>query len=238
MWPMARTLCEMTRARRLAGPAVLLAALSLAACSAPSAPTVVGPKGAQRDDLLPVGNPGDVPAAPGVLLIGLTHPPALVFGSQENGLSVQPATTRLVAMIATGPRISVRPLLSPADTAALSIQERATTRSRWGELSTPAQRTVYEAFARDRGLGRWLVVVTDVRVAGGTDPIPMIAYRWPRTAVEAYLSCGIPAVGVGIPWTGIDECTQRFFADADEVVLRADSGAVGSKQRTTSRLHG
>jgi hypothetical protein len=220
-----------------AGRAAALVLLVAAACSVPNAPAVApGEQGAAIPGLQ-----GDVPGRPaqlgapvdtgtaGVTLIGVIVPPVSVFGPELATVSVQPGTRALMESMSglAGPRLEVYPLPSPDGTAALAIRELSRGAARWGSRSTPAQRAVYSRFARDSSLGAWLVVVTDVAVLDGPDPVPLTAYRWPRAAVEAYASCGIPAVGRGVPWERIDPCTDRFFLDAQTVLVRPRSNQVG-----------
>ena len=76
----------------------------------------------------------------------------------------------------------------------------------------PALRKVFAAFAADPSFGEWLVIVDDVKVEGGPDPVPLTAYRWPRAAVEAYAECGIPP-------DGIDDCTSQFYRTPEVIFV-------------------
>ena len=134
---------------------------------------------------------------------------------------IQGSSKRLVAMIGRQPRLDVVALRSEQGTVALMFVERASPKSRWGELMTPAQRRVFGAFAADPSMGRWLIVFTDVKVKGGTDPIPVTGYRWKRADVEGYAECGIPS-------SGLDTCTRLFY-DTPEMVLLPPPGGAGSR---------
>ena len=80
----------------------------------------------------------------------------------------------------------------------------------------PAERRLFSRFAWDPTLGSWLVVVDDVRVRGGPDPVPMTGYRWPRSAVEGFARCGItPRV--------LDPCARAFFRSSQMWVGGAGS---------------
>jgi hypothetical protein len=217
--------------------AALLLLLAAVACTVPRAPQAV--KGQDGDAIR--GISGDLPGRPGsqaepaeegstgVYLLGVITPPVFVFGPFTPDISVQPGTHTLVRTLApaTGPKLEVFPLPSPENTSAVAIRELSKGPAPWGTFSTPAQRVVYRAFATDHSLGDWLVVVTDVAVLDGNDPVPLTAYRWPRSAVEAYAQCGIPPIGEGIPWGKIDACTDRFFMDSETVLVRPRSNQIG-----------
>ena len=143
--------------------------------------------------------------------------PTFVFGPEVATQPVQSASVELANLVPNLPRLHVVALPSPAHTAALNLVEDSTPRLKWGELLTPAQRTVFRAFASDPSLGNWLVIVDDVNVKGGIDPIPLTAYLWPRSALTTYLQCGIPN-------TGIDACTDAFYTKAFMVLVSAGNG--------------
>jgi hypothetical protein len=220
-----------------AGRAAALVLLIAVACSVPNAPAAVP---GQTDEGIR-GITGDVPGQPaeqapdaeegsaGVYLLGVVTPPVFVFGPEIPTVLVQPGTTTLVRGLSDskGPKLQIFPLPSPEGTSAVAIRELNKGPTPWGSISTPAQRIVYRSFAGDPKLGDWLVMVTDVAVLDGTDPVPLTAYRWPRTAVEAYAQCGIPAIGHGVPWERIDACTDQFFLDAQTVLVRGRANVAG-----------
>jgi hypothetical protein len=133
---------------------------------------------------------------------------------------VQPGTVKLQGTIAKHDKLAITPLPSTKDTAAIGLQETAGPTDHWGYLLTPALRAMFKTFADDTSFGAWLIVVDDVIVLGGPDGVPLTAYRWPRTVVEAYASCGIPPAG-------LDTCTNRFYQDGEEVYLIRSGQTVG-----------
>jgi hypothetical protein len=144
-----------------------------------------------------------------------------LFGPDNPAEPVQPGSVALADLVPKARRLHVVPLPSPDHTAALNLVEDSTPRLKWGELLTPAQRTIFRAFAGDASLGEWLVIVDDVNVVGGPDPVPLTAYLWPRPVVVSYLQCGIPS-------TGIDSCTDAFYQQARMVLVGAQAiGHVG-----------
>jgi hypothetical protein len=166
-------------------------------------------------------------AVSGISLVSVFSKPVFVFGHPVAMAKVQPGSLRLADLVRPSKRLRVSPLPSPVGTAAVHVLEESREEDKWGALSTPAQRKVYTRFATDPSLGRFLVVVTDVRVVDGLDPVPVSAYRWPREAVEEYASCGIPRVGTGVPWTRIDDCTDAFFIASETVMVAPGSRVNG-----------
>lgn len=215
--------------------AVGLVLLVATACSVPEPPRVVGPGQRDGDATLNGGGwslgfeAGTEPGGPesGISLVPILSSPVFVFGPEVSAITVQPMSQRLLGSIPPRNLLEVKALPSPQGTAALALRETTTTEDRWGSLNIPAQRRIYSAFARDARLGDWLVLVTDIRVLDGSDPIPMMAYRWERAAVESYAACGIPPVGVGVPWTEIDDCTDEFFVAGDQVLVRPRAPSAG-----------
>jgi hypothetical protein len=149
--------------------------------------------------------------ASGVSLVPLSIP-QFIFGPPVVTPQVQDASGSLVDLAAPNKRLHVLPLPSPTGTAAIDFIEDSTPALRWGELMWPAQRKMFAAFAADPTLGEFLVIVDDVNVLGGPDPVPLTAYRWARESVEAYALCGIPK-------TGIDACTVAFYAAPQVLVI-------------------
>src|SRR5207247_8664510 len=136
----------------------------------------------------------------GVSLVPLAIPQFLFGPSDPARIAFQPSSQHLVALVPKNKRLHLMVLPSPADTVAIDLLEDSTPTRTWGELMTPAQRTIFRAFAADASLGKWLVILDDVNVVGGPDPIPLTAYLWARSDVVTYARCGIPN-------TGIDGCT-------------------------------
>jgi len=143
-----------------------------------------------------------------------------IFGPSVAVSKVQPESGILVGLIKPNKRLHIGPLPSPPGTAAMDFVEDSTPDLRWGELMWPAQRKVFSAFAADPSLGEWLVIVDDVNVEGGSDPIPVTAYRWPRSAVEDYARCGIPP-------DGIDDCTSEFYTTSEVLFVMRPSQSRG-----------
>lgn len=195
-------------------PAVRHAASSLSPKPAVDAPLTA----AWNASLLDRSQPDPLPS--GISLIPI-RVPLFVFGPDNPAEPVQAGSLVLANLVPKDRRLHVVALPSPDHTAALNLVEDSTPRLKWGELLTPAQRTIFRAFAGDASLGQWLVIVDDVNVVGGPDPVPLTAYLWPRSVVVSYLQCGIPD-------TGIDSCTDAFYQQARMVLVGAQAiGHVG-----------
>ena len=128
-----------------------------------------------------------------------------LFGPPLAHASIQPGTLRLKSLILGHPRLKVTALPSSRRTVALALQEKTGRKQRWGGVMIPQERRVFLLFAQDPSLGNWLIMITDVEVKHGPDPIPIVAYRWARADVEAYAQCGIPQSLI------IDHCTNTFY---------------------------
>jgi hypothetical protein len=221
--------------RRLSGRSLVLAMLVATSCTVPDRPAVVpGPENPQgaapRDGIQASDDVGILDEEGGVSLVPLTSRPLFVFGPPVPVSYVQEASDLLVSTVPQHGRLTVQPLPSPRGTAAVNLIEEARKKDRWGELLTPAQRLVFAQFGGDPSLGDWLVVVNDVKVLAGPDPIPLTAYRWPRQAVEEYVSCGIPEPGHGIPWEQIDQCSSQFYLLAEmKLVAQIRLGQQGTE---------
>lgn len=144
-----------------------------------------------------------------------------LFGPPLDHASVQPGTLRLKSLIVQHPRLRVTALPSSLRTAALGLQEKASAKQRWGGVMIPQERKVFLLFAQDSSLGDWLIMITDVEVTHGPDPIPLVAYRWARADVEAYAKCGIPQSLI------IDRCTDSFYAVPEVMFVRYKSAKAG-----------
>jgi hypothetical protein len=154
---------------------------------------------------------GTDPAGTGVDLVPL-HIPTFIFGEPTSTPVIQVETKEMVARLGTRRRLEITGLPSAEGTPAVDFLEHSPPGHRWGEVMFPAERALFRAFARDRRLGEYLVVLTDVDVNGTPDPIPLTAYRWDRRAVESYDACGIPD-------SEIDACTTTFYAKADTRII-------------------
>jgi hypothetical protein len=149
--------------------------------------------------------------SPGVSLVPLSIP-EFIFGPPTAVAEVQPPSWTLVRLIPKHRKLTIRPLPSGEGTSAINLIEVSSFEERWGRLMTPAQRTIFAAFAEDEDLGEWLVIVNDVEVTDGPDPVPLTAYRWTRAAVEAYSLCGIPP-------SEIDDCTKAFYHSSETMLI-------------------
>jgi hypothetical protein len=139
-----------------------------------------------------------------------------IFGAPSGTVSAQPASLRLAEIVPAHRSLEVRALASGEGIAAVYLKEVSKTKQKWGRLMTPALRMIFAAFVEDTDKDPWLVIVDDVEVIDGPDPIPITGYRWAREAVEAYAGCGIPP-------EGIDPCTATFYT-ASEMVFPSPRG--------------
>jgi len=152
----------------------------------------------------------------------LFAPPEIVTGkAKAPPTDVQGGTLSLLNGVAPNKRLKLTPLPSTEGTVALAFQETTPYRQRWGAVMIPAERHMFAQFAANRSLGNWLIVVDDVIVTGGKDPVPLTAYRWPREAVEQYASCGIPMS------LEIEDCTHEFYSAAETVYVIRSGTNVG-----------
>jgi hypothetical protein len=147
--------------------------------------------------------------------------PMTLFGPPLKTASVQPGTVKLKNLILTHPRLKVTALASSHKTVAIGFQEKASGDQRWGEIMIPEERKLFQRFANDASLGEWLIVITDVDVTDAPDPVPLVAYRWTRTDVERFESCGIP------PFMTFDRCTDHFYGAAQVVFLHQGGSTAG-----------
>jgi hypothetical protein len=141
-----------------------------------------------------------------------------VFGRERPPVGFQPGSTSLVDVLKGGGGLHVAALLSTTGSAAVLLIEDDPA-AKWGAHLLPAERTVFERFAQDASLGKWLIMITDVIVPGPKDPIPLTAYQWSRAEVEQYVACGIPEPGKQ------NDCSSKFFRIADVVILKKTAGA-------------
>jgi hypothetical protein len=159
-------------------------------------------------------------ATGGRVVVGLPTEQTL-FGPPLDHASVQPETLRLKDLILRHPRLKVTALPSSLRTVALALEERSTPKQRWGTVLIPQERRVFLMFARDKSLGNWLIMITHVNVVPGPNPIPIVAYRWARSDVEAYAKCGIPQSMV------IDGCTHTFYDRPEMLFVHVKTGEGG-----------
>ncbi len=140
-----------------------------------------------------------------------------IFGKGTPPVDFQPGSTTLVDRIQRASGLHKAALKSTKDSAAVLLIENDP-KVAWGTLLRPAERTIFEQFAANPDLGDWLILLTDVIVAGPRDPVPLTAYRWARADVEQYVSCGIPK-------SGQNACSSKFFEIARTVVLQKPAAA-------------
>jgi len=161
-------------------------------------------------------------ARPSVTTGGSTALSDALAGFDRNDLvgPIQPASVSLARMVRRARDLQIQALHSPSGEAAVEVRETDRASERWGRLMIPAERTIIARFAGDASLGSWLVIVDDVLVRGGKDPVPLTGYRWTRTDVESYAKCGIPA-------RAIDSCTSDFYAKSQMWLMPVGSKPIG-----------
>ena len=187
--------------------------LFAAACSAPHIAGSSGPVFQVRDpsEQIRVHGRHVDPLGPGIDLAPI-HVPRFIFGQPTDHPRIQPGTSSLVGSLGRRDRLDVVALPSPSGTVAVDFNEVSPPGSTWGEVLFPAERSLFRAFAKDPSLGEYLVILTDVEVLKGADPVPLTAYRWSRKDVVAYAGCGIPD-------SAIDACTASFYELADTRIV-------------------
>jgi hypothetical protein len=153
--------------------------------------------------------------APQAIILGQVAPPPT---------DVQNPTKALASQVANHPRLELTLLPSTAGTVAIAFDETSTEKQRWGGVMIPEERKLFSRFASDPTLGDWLIVLDDVIISDGPDPVPLTAYRWPRTAVEAYAACGIQHLFV------IDDCTHTFYSASETMYVRRGGTTSGVGQ--------
>ncbi|MGH2556772.1 MAG: hypothetical protein ACRDHO_13790 [Actinomycetota bacterium] len=135
-----------------------------------------------------------------------------LFRIDRPPVAIQPASVKLANLVASIDGLRTAGLQSTEGAAAVIMIEDSPD-TPWGTLLSEAQEKVFPSFADDESMGDWLILVTDV-VVGGQDPVPATGYRWTRSQVNSYVSCGIPA-------SGTNDCKSDFFGKAQSVVLAA-----------------
>jgi hypothetical protein len=192
-----------------------LIALLLAGCSSSGAGTQVSPVASVCADGVGTTGGGAVTPAPGVQ--GKTR---YIFRCDEPAVDYTKATRNLADLAATVPGVGTMGLKSTPDSVAVLIAEDDPSVP-WSTRLLAAERKMFQTFAEDKSMGDWFILVSDVVVHGGLDPIPPTAYRWTRQQVQDYVSCGIPA-------TGRNDCTTAFIHAAsgtNTIILAAQGGA-------------
>jgi hypothetical protein len=208
--------------RRLVLASTSVALLFGSACSGPKI-IVASPRPLDRPT--PKPQAADPSRVDGFAFIAQPHfqyifaPRAVILGDEPPPpTDVQGATRDLAAQVPAHKRLKLTPLPSTEGTVALAFEETSTEKQQWGGVMIPEQRKLFARFASDASLGDWLIVLDDVIVSNGPDPVPLTAYRWPRSAVEAYAACGIPPLFV------IENCTHAFYSAGDTMYVMRGGG--------------
>ena len=135
-----------------------------------------------------------------------------LFRIDRPPVAIQSPSRRLANLVANIPGLGTTGIPSTEKTAAVILVEDSPS-TPWGTRLSEAEAKIFRAFVGNKSMGDWLILVTDV-VVHGPDPIPYTGYRWSRTQVQRYVSCGIPA-------SGTNDCKVAFFRQASAVVLAA-----------------
>jgi hypothetical protein len=194
----------------MAAALLAVAGLFLAACTSSGSGRPVEPVSSYCPGGGTTGG-GALTPAPGV-----QNNTRYVFRCDHPKVAYTPGTRTLADLAATVPGIGTMGLKSTPDTVAVLMVENDPS-VEWGTRLLAAERKDYEKFAADKSMGGWFILVADVQVSGGLDPIAPTAYRWTRQEVDDYVTCGIPE-------TGRDDCSAAFYGAADVVVLAAQGG--------------
>jgi hypothetical protein len=203
--------------------ASMSAVLMLGSACAGAKIKIASPGGGERPT--PKPQPAEPSEMGGFAFIAQPHlqyifaPRAVIVGDEAAPpTDVQSATRDLAAQVRAHKRLKLTPLPSTEATVALAFQEFSTAKQHWGGVMVPEERRLFSRFASNASLGDWLIVLDDVIVSDGSDPVPLTAYRWARSAVEAYASCGIPPTFV------IDDCTHAFYSASDTMFVVGGGG--------------
>jgi hypothetical protein len=191
----------------LALSAAALAAV-LAGCAAPSESQPVASFRRPPPEVQNVG--GDAVVQVSTNATGQRY----LFRRDNPPVALRQASTDLVAAVPQVVGLRATALPSTSDAAAITLVETSAHNKAWGTLLDQGKRAAIEAFVKHKDMGGWLILVTDVVVSDGPDPVAPTGYRWTRDEVDRYVKCGIPA-------TGVNDCSKTFFgAEADQVVLQ------------------
>ena len=139
-----------------------------------------------------------------------------LFRCDRPAVAFQHGSIKLANLVAEVPGLGTAGLKSTADASAVMLVEDDPTVP-WGTRLRGAELAIFRAFAGDRSIGGWLILVTDVVVHGAKDPIPPTAYRWSRSEVTTFVLCGMPPQATS-------PCHDRFWKAADQVVLAPAGG--------------
>jgi hypothetical protein len=207
---MNRTL--LPRLARTAAAALMVGSL-LAACTTGSA---------QQREVQPVSSPcvsplsntgGDaLSPAPGV-----ENNQRYLFRCDNPKVDYTKGSKTLADLAATVHGIGTSGLKSTPDTSALLMVENDPNVP-WGQDINDAERLIFNTFGSDQSMGDWLIIVADVEVTSGPDPIAPTAYRWSRREVQDFVTCGIPDDGTH------NACSEAFSLAADKIVLAPQAG--------------
>jgi hypothetical protein len=148
--------------------------------------------------------------------LGVKNNERYIFRCDQPKVAYTASTRTLADLAATVPGLGTMGLKSTPDSVAVLMVENDPSVP-WGTRLDAAERKDYQKFAADKSMGDWFILVADVQISGGLDPIAPTAYRWTRQEVDDYVACGIPA-------TGQNECSTTFYRAADVIVLAAQGG--------------
>jgi hypothetical protein len=202
------------RLARLAATAGAVgAAMLLAACTTGSA---------QQREVQPVASPcvsplsntGGDAVSPS---LGVENNQRYLFRCDNPKVDYTKGTKTLADLAATVHGLRTAGLKSTPDTSAVIMVERDPSVP-WGQDINDAERLMFNKFVSDPSMGDWLIIVADVEVTDGPDPIAPTAYRWERDEVKTFVDCGIPDDGTH------NACSEAFSLAADKVVLAPQAG--------------
>ena len=149
---------------------------------------------------------------------GVENNTRYLFRCDSPPVAYRDGSRTLADLAATVPGLGTSGLKSTGDASALLMVENDPNVP-WGQHIQDAERKIFEQFASDKSMGEWLIIVADVEVSGGPDPIPPTASRWDRKEVQDFVACGIPDSGTH------NACSEAFSLAADKIVLAPQAGA-------------
>jgi hypothetical protein len=162
----------------------------------------------------PLSNTGGDAVSPA---LGVENDERYLFRCDNPKVAYRDGSKALADLAATVPGLGTSGLKSTIDTSAVLMVEDDPNVP-WGQHIQDAERKIFQTFVATRDMGEWLIIVADVQVHGGPDPIPPTAYRWTREEVQTFLDCGIPEDGAR------NDCSEAFAHAADVIVLAPQAG--------------
>src|SRR5262245_9520342 len=170
-----------------AAAAALAGALLLAACTTGSAQQRE-PQAVASPCVSPLSNEGGDAVSPA---LGVENNERYLFRCDNPKVAYRDGSRALADLAATVPGLGTTGLKSTIDTSAVLMVENDPNVP-WGQHIQDAERKIFQTFVATRDMGEWLIIVADVQVNGGPDPIAPTAYRWDRKEVQDFVNCGIP----------------------------------------------